>query len=829
MTGWSSATFGERSFSRAITNGHGHDDTHSWVNGSRDDNKLTRQVVVSRDGDGTPVAHYTKYNASTSTKSTNTETLSGGYTTSNQSKNTSNSHLSGDNHIAGTSTWWTRTTNGGQVTISKGSEAFDYDLTPEWSIPDYEELKSTRFWAASLDSLVVAESLFRTAYNLFNNASWSMFVTSTTPPKYGEATGFYDWIGKNIILPWVGEERLLKGGGLADDLLITGLVVTEMVGYVDPTPISDVANAGLNALDGNYLDASLSLAGALSPGGGDKAMKGASKAGSKVMDGLSTAGKAISKHTACDAPTAAGRVVGNVLGQCFVYETPVVYDRAPADGTSTTEIGLDGWLCILEIGLGVVVVGAFVQVHRTKRERDKRAFEELLDELFSSDDLLDDAGEDDVLPMQEGACEHMLIDDVLEQNLSASGIGEIGFAASERSTAVCRANVAMAPIVAHRRHEQTVTAAPIVSATSRRVTVSGILPVVGVLLGLLLVSHGLWSSLTPKTAVSRSRAPSFLTKPIGEIQPGEWVLADNPNGPEEEDVEISDAQHYRLVRLELEKDNGWKTVCSTIQPAEWLEANNASVGSVLELDMPEMGAVGAATVVSIAPCPEIAPRPSSEHHLVISRFEHHSDDVISLSFDGESRPVGVTSTHPIWSEDRGGFVAARELHENESLRDANGRLVRLDRIDRTARTCDVYNIEVAGEHVYYVGESAILVHNSCYNEKYGQSVYVLVNKEGIVKYVGRGDAATRKAVHRATKGRASFEMIEVSNNLGRRQAKGLEQALIDHFGGAKSQGGKQLQNLIRSFSESNAKRGIYESYGKELKGMALKTLREALE
>jgi RHS repeat-associated protein len=100
-----------------------------------------------------------------------------------------------------------------------------------------------------------------------------------------------------------------------------------------------------------------------------------------------------------------------------------------------------------------------------------------------------------------------------------------------------------------------------------------------------------------------------------------------------------------------------------------------------------------------------------------------------------------------------------------------------------------------------------------YNKKTGQGIYVLRDrKTGQVKYVGRGDAPVRTATHKRTKGKKSLDAEVVwANDLTKAQAKGIEQALIDYYGGAKSVDRKTpLQNKIRSYSDTNPNATTYD-------------------
>ena len=127
-----------------------------------------------------------------------------------------------------------------------------------------------------------------------------------------------------------------------------------------------------------------------------------------------------------------------------------------------------------------------------------------------------------------------------------------------------------------------------------------------------------------------------------------------------------------------------------------------------------MGARGFARVVAIEPCP---PLEQGAGRLVTGTFCHTSGEVYDLKLASESKPIGVTASHPFWSLDRNAWVSAINLEIGETLKTLAGTTVVESRSKREEREA-VYNIEVEGDHVYRVGESGILAHNAsfCPNE-----------------------------------------------------------------------------------------------------------------
>ncbi|MBX3420058.1 MAG: hypothetical protein KF752_00740 [Pirellulaceae bacterium] len=129
--------------------------------------------------------------------------------------------------------------------------------------------------------------------------------------------------------------------------------------------------------------------------------------------------------------------------------------------------------------------------------------------------------------------------------------------------------------------------------------------------------------------------------------------------------------------------------------------------------MEDLQVHGSALVTSIDDCPEIA---AGDGSVVTARFctrEVHTVACVEiLGTDGQIQAITGTTIHPIWSEDRQDWVALGELEIGETLRSADGSAQVLSITIHNQPTA-VYNIEVHGQHVYQVGEIALLVHNTC--------------------------------------------------------------------------------------------------------------------
>ena len=271
--------------------------------------------------------------------------------------------------------------------------------------------------------------------------------------------------------------------------------------------------------------------------------------------------------------------------------------------------------------------------------------------------------------------------------------------------------------------------------------------------------------------------PQYLSKDIRDLQVmQDRVLADNPLADNPLDVETESPlgeivpSEWRVVRLEHTEPNGTRHIIERGMPLDELttvtarpsasigdfevdeswqpgdplpeyfdesefpidpsvvaamlvERSAASndtvaglptepliVGSTIFVDLPEHGISADFTVSAILPCP--TPNPS-DGYLVTTKFIHENAEILDLRIEGSADVIGTTSSHPFWSEDRQQFVAAGALRVGENLRLADDTTRRLESLTLRENRETVYNIEVDGEHDFYVGEDGVLVHNTC--------------------------------------------------------------------------------------------------------------------
>jgi hypothetical protein len=130
------------------------------------------------------------------------------------------------------------------------------------------------------------------------------------------------------------------------------------------------------------------------------------------------------------------------------------------------------------------------------------------------------------------------------------------------------------------------------------------------------------------------------------------------------------------------------------------------------MHLPELGAEGPATITAVAASPPIEPDDGTGRRLVTSVFRHAASNVVDVSTTGSDESIGATANHPFWSEDRQAFIPAGDLQPGERLLRADGHIDQVTSIIPRAGPEPVFNLEIDGQHVYFVGCNGLLVHNS---------------------------------------------------------------------------------------------------------------------
>jgi hypothetical protein len=113
-----------------------------------------------------------------------------------------------------------------------------------------------------------------------------------------------------------------------------------------------------------------------------------------------------------------------------------------------------------------------------------------------------------------------------------------------------------------------------------------------------------------------------------------------------------------------------------------------------------------------------------EYKTVVQTFKKFSEDVLSVSIEGETEPLGVTPNHPFYvrihrardntstdDDDEGKWLEAGKLKVGNEIKLASGDWAKVLKIERRSVGEAVYNFEAADNHNYFVGYLGLLVHN----------------------------------------------------------------------------------------------------------------------
>ncbi len=265
------------------------------------------------------------------------------------------------------------------------------------------------------------------------------------------------------------------------------------------------------------------------------------------------------------------------------------------------------------------------------------------------------------------------------------------------------------------------------------------------LVGAFLLCWGLSpgeASTDASDAVSAHQGhPKYQTRAIQDVRIFDWVLARNPQVTDIERAQFDeiDYRECRQISLQMHKADGGTLDVVLARPNQWFEANRVTIGGTIHLDLREMGADGEAHVKHISDCLDPGPKPHPDCRLVTGTFAHSVGHTIDVYVEGLDEPIGTTANHLWWSVDRQTFVEAGQLCDGERLRTPDGTLTQV--ASRTPRltTKPVYNLEVDGEHVYYVSQSGVLVHNRYVRRYVSRREMKQIKKHGIIYDPNAGD------------------------------------------------------------------------------------------
>ncbi len=183
-------------------------------------------------------------------------------------------------------------------------------------------------------------------------------------------------------------------------------------------------------------------------------------------------------------------------------------------------------------------------------------------------------------------------------------------------------------------------------------------------------------------------------QPIETLRPGDTVLSTR--------AAASSAAHQVTLEVGATATRSWRHV-QALRDDAWLGRTGANQGWIAIHD----GGARPARVTDIQPAP--APRPAATRAATVTAtLTLQRNDLVQVRTTSDL--LTVTTDHPLWSADRQDWVDAGDLSPGERLRTLDGTAT-VVRIDPTPGLLTVHNLEVAGDHVFYVGHEGLLAHN----------------------------------------------------------------------------------------------------------------------
>jgi hypothetical protein len=216
-----------------------------------------------------------------------------------------------------------------------------------------------------------------------------------------------------------------------------------------------------------------------------------------------------------------------------------------------------------------------------------------------------------------------------------------------------------------------------------------------------------------------------------------------------------DYSRWLSLRILLMDEKNEPIYLDLIRPVEWVIAMDAQEGKQIWLELEELNGRGWGRVMELSRCRKVLP---GEGRVVTGTFSHRVQNLINVQVEGLKEPIGVTSNHPFWSEDRKEFVQAGSLQVGERLRamvgGPDGGIARVTSVTPRGPPGSseiVYNMEVEGEHAYQVTELGLVVHNT-YKEWDLVKYYVIVGGKFFQKHHGVMNAWAKANIKNYSKG-----------------------------------------------------------------------------
>jgi len=211
------------------------------------------------------------------------------------------------------------------------------------------------------------------------------------------------------------------------------------------------------------------------------------------------------------------------------------------------------------------------------------------------------------------------------------------------------------------------------------------------------------SCLIGSTAIT---TPNGMT-PIEDLHVGDRVASTFIDSSRPDGWTAVDSVDWHVVKLRMTnpQNNDDRYEIEMLRPVEWIVAHEAYPGHTIELAT-ERNAHDQAYVIGVAPAPHIAP---GAGRVVLATYAHQ-DEIVSIRFAGAADPVDSSPWHRFYSRDRIEWVDARNLRVGERIRTKSGESA-IAAIDHKPGAARVFDLEVEGDHAYYVADAQVLTHN----------------------------------------------------------------------------------------------------------------------
>ena len=219
--------------------------------------------------------------------------------------------------------------------------------------------------------------------------------------------------------------------------------------------------------------------------------------------------------------------------------------------------------------------------------------------------------------------------------------------------------------------------------------------------------------LTGKKAEASISAPGLnkqiISSPIEDLRVGMRVVGKNPVRSQTSKIDDPIPEKWRTINFKIKSPSGKEVKGTLLRPLCWLSENDIKAGNFIYLVLSDMNIKGNAEIISVSACPAIE---AGDGPVITGTFQHLADDIFNIYVENQKTPIGATSEHPFWSNDRQNFIPANELQIGEELETSFGKSNKVISIEPRASKEMVYGLEVAGEHVYHITSNSLLVHNS---------------------------------------------------------------------------------------------------------------------